>query len=166
MTTIKAVQTTIKLGDIELNAFQLSNGSYAASGLFRLMDTNVYRYQGCWYWVSPDGLPALEEYTHLDRQRDAYLSFDGNKLSYLHFNSVEPGRDVCEEDAEFHYTPVSNDVREVIEFCLLGKLLPGETTCKLLGTYEKCYEGALFRRAIYANALLSDTSHTFTAVED
>jgi hypothetical protein len=166
MNTIKAVQTTIKLGDIELGAFQLSNGSYAALGLFRLMDTSIYRYQDCWYWVSPDGLPALDEYTHLDRQRDAYLSFDGNKLSYLHFNSVEPGRDVCEEDVEFHYSPVSNDVKEVIEFCLLGKLLSDDVTSKLCRTYEKCYEGALFRRAIYANALLSDTSCMFTDFED
>jgi hypothetical protein len=166
MITIKAVQTTIKLGDIELEAFQLSNGSCAALGLFRLMDTPIYRYQDCWYWVSPDGLPVLEEYTHLDRQRDAYLSFDGNKLSYLHFNSVEPGRAVCEKDVEFHYSPVSNDVREVIDFCIQSRILSEEDTTKLCRTYDKCYEGALFRRAIYAHALLRDTSYVFTGVED
>jgi hypothetical protein len=152
-------QVTIKLGNLELDAYQIEDGSYAAPGLFRLMDTPVYRYQDCWYWVSPDGLPALEEFTYLDYKRDGYLSFDGNKLSYLHFNSAEPGRDVCEEGVEFHYSAVSKSVGEVIEFCVKSRILSNYAILRLRKTHEQCYLGDdFFSRTVAAHDLLRNTS--------
>jgi hypothetical protein len=152
-------ETTIKLGTLELKGYQIEDGSYAASGLFRLMDTPVYRYQDSWYWVSPDGLPALEEYAYLDRQRDAYLSFDGNKLSYLHLNSVEPVRDACEEAIEYYESPVSKSVGDAIAFCAKGKLLSYQVISRLRKTHEQCYLGDdQFSRLVAAQDLLRNTS--------
>jgi hypothetical protein len=150
-------QTTIKLSDIDLDVFQLPDGSYAGEGLFRLLDTSIYRYQDCWYWVSPDGLPAFEEYTHLDYRRDGYLSFDGNRLACLHFNSIEPGRDVCEEDVEFHYVPVTKYIDSVIDFCVLGELLSDEVIDQLRYMADHCNSSSALTRLSAQSILLRDT---------
>jgi hypothetical protein len=151
--------TTIKLGTLDLNVIHLEDGSYAAPGLTRLLDTPIYRYQDCWYWVSPDGLPPLEEYTHLDYERDAYMSFDGNRLAYLHFNSVEPGREICEEDAEFHYSPVPNRLHAIIDFCLHSRILSDDVMLRVLRNRDLCYSGDSFNRAINRQLLLRDTTN-------
>jgi hypothetical protein len=152
-------ETTIKLGTLELKGYQIEDGSYAASGLFRLMDTPVYRYQDSWYWVSPDGLPALEEYTHWEPKVGGYLDFDNNKLSYLHLYSVEPGRHICEESVEFSYIPVSKSVGDAIAFCAKGRLLSYQVISRLRKTHEQCYLGDdQFSRLVAAHDLLRNTS--------
>jgi hypothetical protein len=152
-------ETTIKLGTLELKGYQIEDGSYAASGLFRLMDTPVYRYQDSWYWVSPDGLPALEEYTHWEPKVGGYLSFDKNKLTYLHLYSVKPGRHIREEGVKFLYIPVSKRVGDAIAFCAKGKLLSDYVISRLRKTHEQCYLGDdHFSRLVAAHDLLRNTT--------
>jgi hypothetical protein len=152
-------ETTIKLGTLELQGYQIEDGSYAAPGLFRLMDTPVYRYQDSWYWVSPDGLPALEEYTHWEPKVGGYLSFDKNKLTYLHLYSVKPGRHIREEGVKFLYIPVSKRVGDAIAFCAKGKLLSDYVISRLRKTHEQCYLGDdHFSRLVAAHDLLRNTT--------
>jgi hypothetical protein len=155
---IKAVQAKITLGDIILDVYQLPDGSYAAPGLFRLSDTDIYRYEEYWYWVNPDGPPALEEYRCWDWDKGAFLSLQGNRLSYLYMDPVDPERDIGDDNVEISYRPVPNDVIHAIDFCVTGRLVSEETIRKLLKMYDGCYSGDLFERAANRAFLLRDTA--------
>jgi hypothetical protein len=154
----KAVPATIKLGGTDLEVFQLRDGSYASPGLFRLYITDIYRYGECWYWLgSPP--PALEEHNYLDPKRHAFLTFQGNKLSYLHLDPVDPKREIDEDNVEHSYIPVPSDIASVIYFCDLGQILPdAEGMSELHRLFEDCHSDDKLLRRVSRQSLLRDTA--------
>jgi hypothetical protein len=155
MTTL----TTIKLGNTDLDVFQLEDGSYAASGLFRLMDTKIYRYKDCWYWLSPNGHPTLKNRDRWDWDRGVILAFQGNMLSYLRIAPIDPEGGVEDANLQDVYSPVPNRLHAIIDFCLFSEILPDEVMLRLLRTRDLCYSGDSFNRAINRQLLLLDTGN-------
>jgi hypothetical protein len=149
--TTKAVRATIKLGDIDLNAYHLEDGSYAALDLFRLAHTDIYRYGEYWYWLGSDVPPGIEERRCWDRRRGAFLAFQGNKFSYLYVNLVDYGREIS-------YVPVPSDLKSVIEFCVLGRLASDKAIFLLERALDYCYSCDGSSRAHHSHVLLRDTA--------
>lgn len=127
----EAAQTTIKLGDISINAYQLEDGSYAAPGLLKLAHADVYSYGECWYWLGGPP-PDLEYRRYWDKKRGAFLAFQGNRLSYLYVDPADTEREIC-------YVPLLSDLQSVIDFCVLGKLFSANTLSRLRRTLDYCY---------------------------
>jgi hypothetical protein len=143
--TLKANQ--IKLGDVHINTYQLCDGYYAAPGLFRLAYTNVYRYGDYWYWLCSNSLPDITNCKFQSSGRDVFLAFQGNKLCHLYVNPVDRERDL--------YVPITNNIRAVIKFCILGELATDRALGKLskaLGRLSSFGDPALLRAG-----LLKDT---------
>jgi hypothetical protein len=155
--TTKLVPTTIKLGDIDLDVFQLPDGSYASEGLFRLAYTDVYRYGECWYWLGSDATPPIDEYRCWDWDWGAFLSLHDNKLSYLFVDPIDPEREIDEDNVEISYSPVPNDVGYVIGFCIKGHLVSDEDMYKLNRMLDGCHSGGTLNRAANKAFLLRDT---------
>jgi hypothetical protein len=146
------IKTKIRLGDIKINGCILKDGSYAAPGLFRLTHTDIYRYGECWYWLG-NVLPDLETLRCWDTKREAFISFQGNRLSYLHLNPLGNGRE------SFH-VPLLSDIESVVEFCILGRLTSDEALSRLERAFDNCYSGDEHRRALGNLFFLTDTECT------
>jgi hypothetical protein len=151
------IKVTIKLGDIELDAFQLEDGSYASPGLFRLAFTDVYRYEEFWYWLGSEVPSRIENLNCWDLIEGHCLAFEGNRLSYLSMDSVDPEREISYDNVEYFYCPVPNDVVHVIGFCIKGHLASDEDICKLTRMFDGCYSGGVLERAANRAFLLRDT---------
>jgi hypothetical protein len=153
----EAVQTTIKLGDTDLEVFQLRDGSYASEGLFRLMDTDIYQYQEAWYWLGTE-LPALRACTERDPDLGAFIAFEGNKLAHLYITRIDPEKAFRYDNVECSYVPVPRYIESVIRFCALGELLPDEVIDRLRYMVDEHYHSSsvLTRRCAEA-MLLRDT---------
>jgi hypothetical protein len=156
--TIKAVRATITLGDIDLSVYQLPDGKYASPELFRLYTTDIYWYQGCWYWVSPNGLPDMDAYRWED-EREAFLAFQGNRLSYLYLDAVDDEREIGDDNVEYSYAPVPDEIYSVIRFCAFGKLLSEEVIDSLIRMLKQCHSGGFIVRQAAQALLLMDTEN-------
>jgi hypothetical protein len=150
-------QTTIKLGDIDLDAFQLPDGSYAASGLFRLMDTKIYRYKDCWYWLSPNGHPTLKNRDRWDWDRGVILAFQGNMLSYLRIEPIDPEGGLEDANLQDVYSPVPKYIDSVIDFCVLADILPDKVIDQLRYMADHCNSSSALTRLSAQSILLRDT---------
>jgi hypothetical protein len=156
----EAVKTKIKLGDIKINGYILKDGSYAASDLFRLFYTDIYRYGDGWYLLSPKGIPDVTNCKFWGRREDVFLAFQGNKLCYLYVNPADSESEL--------YVPIPCDINSAIEFCVLGKLASVSAMSslnKVLG--QSCLlNKSLQNRLINSYTLLSDTSKRLPKVKD
>jgi hypothetical protein len=154
----KAVPATIKLGDTDLEVFQLRDGSYASPGLFRLYITRIYRYQDRWYWLSPHGHPTLRDRNCWDWKRGGILNFQGNMLCYSYSNPIDPEGGVEDSNLAESYSPVPKDISAVIDFCEISDLLPDEWMSELHGLFEDCCSYDKLLRRVSRQSLLRDTA--------
>jgi hypothetical protein len=154
----ESVQVKIKLGNLEINAHQRRDGSYAASGLFRLTGTEIYRYGECWYWLGCDGVPDVKKCKFWDSRGDVFLAFQVNKLCYLYVNPIDPERKL--------YVPIPPDLQSVMEFCVIGKIVSDKAMLRLVNTLDRlCPVGKGFVPALRTAGLLKDTAIYLPKVE-
>jgi hypothetical protein len=154
----KAVPATIKLGDTDLEVFQLRDGSYASPGLFRLYITNIYRYQDRWYWLSPHGHPTLRARDRWDCDRGGILAFQGTRLSYIRVEPIDPEGGLDDSNLQDIYSPVPKDIDAVIDFCEISDLIPDEVMSELHRLFEDCYSNDKLIRRVSRQSLLRDTA--------
>jgi hypothetical protein len=153
----EAVQTTIKLGDTDLEVFQLRDGSYASPGLFRLMDTDIYQYQEAWYWLGRE-LPSLKECKVWDSNKESFLAFERNRLSYLYITLVDPEKAFRADNVSYSYVPVPSYIESVIDFCTLGEILPDNAIDQLCYMVdEHLHSSSRLTRLSAQSFLLRDT---------
>jgi hypothetical protein len=156
--TTKAVQTTIRLGSINLEVYHLENGYYSAPGLFRLVNTDIYRYEECWYWLGSNGIPDLKKCKFWGPKNDVFLAFQGNKLCYRYVNPSNPGSGL--------YAPIPRDIQSVMEFCVLGKLASDKAILRLNKVLDRtCPVNNGYSPAIITAGLLKDTSTYLPKIE-
>jgi hypothetical protein len=152
-------KTTIKLSDLELEVYQLEDGSYVSEGLFRLMDTVIYRYQGVWYWLGSSVPSTLRSCSVWHWDKEAILTLDGNRLCYLLLDPVDPEGSLYDYHVEMSHVPVPNKLSSIIEFCIQSRILSDDAMLRLLKTRDLCYSGDSFNRAINRHLLLRDTGN-------
>jgi hypothetical protein len=156
--TAEPTQVTLRLGNINLEAFRLEDSSYAAPGLFKLNHTSIYRYGECWYWLNDNGIPDLENCRIPSDGGDAFLVFEGNKLCYLYVNPVNQARQLC--------VPIPCDLPSVIAFCDIGKLVSNKAISSLKSSLDLCWRPRdLVHRPTYSRTLLKDTAQSLPKVE-
>jgi hypothetical protein len=142
----KLTQVTLTLGNIDLGAYRLRDCSYSAPGLFRLNYTEIYRYGEAWYWLGYNGVPSLE---NIEVPDGGFLAFQGNKLCYRYLHPLDPKRDL--------YVSVPIDLKSVIDFCLLGRIVTDKAVSRLRNYIERSGLGKS-SRIIYSSVVLIDTS--------
>jgi hypothetical protein len=149
--TPKAVQATIKLGSTSINAYQLDDGSYAASGLFKLDHTDVYLYQDRWYWLGSI-LPATITSSRIwDYRREVFLALKGNELCYRH-------SDPMDLTGTMYYVVVPKDIESIIDFCFLGELVSNEFSSLSTIKQASCPIGDGISSPLNSHTLLRDTA--------
>jgi hypothetical protein len=153
------IKTKIRLGDIRLEVYQLENGSYAATGLFRLYTTNIYRYGESWYWLGDDGIPDVTRCKFWGRREDVFLAFQGNKLCYLYLNPVDP--------EGLLYVPIPCNLQSAIEFCILGKLATDQAIFRLNKALDRLclLNASAFNPSIISAGLLNNTANLLPKVD-
>jgi hypothetical protein len=154
----KAVPVTIKLGDTDLDVFQLRDGSYAALGLFRLYTTSIYRYQDQWYWLSPNGHPTLKDRNCWDWNRHAALAFQGNRLSHLRVEPIDQKGGFDDSNLEEIYSPVPKEISAVLDFCRISDLLPDDVMSEMRSLFQDSYSTDRLILRVSRQALLRDTA--------
>jgi hypothetical protein len=156
--TTDSIKTTIRLGSIRLEVYQLEDGSYSAPGLFRLVGTCIYRYGECWYWLGYGAPPDMKDCKFWGRRGDVFLALQSNKLCHLYVNPADP------EGAL--YVPIPGDLQSVIEFCILGKLATDNVMLRLNKVLDRlCLVRKGFIPAIISGGLLEDTATYLPGVE-
>jgi hypothetical protein len=156
--TTKPSKTTIKLGDTDLEVFQLPDGSYASSGLFRLYITRIYRYQDRWYWLSPHGHPAIRGLDRLDWARGVYLTFQGNMLSYFHVDPIDTERGPHDDNLAYSCSPVPKEIGAVLDFCEISDLIPDAIMSEMRRLFQDSYSTDRLILRVSRQALLRDTA--------
>jgi hypothetical protein len=151
-------QVKIRLGGINLDGYQMQDGSYSATGLFRLYATDIYRYGESWYWLGPNGLPDLNNCKFWGRREDVFLGFQWNKLCYRYVNPADPETEL--------YVPIPCDLQSAIEFCVLGKLASDEAIFRLNKALDRlCPVRKGFNPSIISAGLLNNTANRLPALE-
>jgi hypothetical protein len=143
-------QVKIRLGGINLDAYQLGDRSYAAPGLFRLNHTDIYRYGECWYFLGNE--PSdMAQMRITDHKGGGLLAFQGNKLCYIYVNPVNPEIEL--------YVPIPCDLPSVIGFCALSRLVSDKAIAKLKSSLDLIWhpKDPVFLPT-YGKSLLKDTS--------
>jgi hypothetical protein len=154
----KTVPVTIKLGDIDLCGYKLKNGYYAAPGLFRLINTDIYRYKEYWYWLGSNGIPDLKNCKFWGHKGDVFLSFQGNKLCHRYVNPADPETEL--------YVAIPCDLQSVMEFCVIGKIVSDKAMLRLNKVLDRsCLINGGYVPALITGGLLKDTSICLHKVE-
>jgi hypothetical protein len=132
--TAKTIQTTVRLGDMELNALQLRGASYDRPALFKLEFTNIYSYGGDWYWLSPKVPSAKAVHKFWDSDRGGSLTVKGNRLYHVY---IEPFRGTYQHSAKIAYVPIPRDVHTVLHYSSVGQTIPGNVMERLYNVLDK-----------------------------
>jgi hypothetical protein len=154
----KATPATIKLGDTDLDVFQLRDGSYAALGLFRLYTTSIYRYQDQWYWLSPNGHPNLKARDRWDWNRGGILAFQGTRLCYVRVEPIDPEGGLDDSNLEDIYSPVPKEIGAVLDFCEISDLIPDDVMSEMRRLFQDSYSNDKLIRRVSRQSLLRDTA--------
>jgi hypothetical protein len=157
--TTTATPTTIKLGDIDLGVFQLKCGSYAAPGLFRVFNTDIYRYGECWYHLGDVPPPSLGKYWGWDWDRNAFLTIMDNKLFYISVNPIDPEMDISDANVEYSWWAVPNNLEFLIDFCYTGRVLSDEVIDDLYRLLDQVRSGSYFTSLAAQSFLLRNTEN-------
>jgi hypothetical protein len=154
----KVTPATIKLGDTDLDVFQLRDESYAALGLFRLYTTSIYRYQDQWYWLSPNGHPTLKNRDRWDWNRGGILAFQGTRLCYVRVEPIDPEGGFDDSNLEDIYSPVPKEIGAVLDFCEISDLIPDGVMSEMRRLFQDSYSTDRLILRVSRQALLRDTA--------